>query len=317
MPKIIYDIPPWLMKWIDNGKNIDDLSGVRRERLFMIKTANDILNDYARQGYQLTLRQLYYQFVARDLIPNTERSYKNLGTLISDARMWGLLDWSQLVDRTRNFQAFTHWDGPEQVIHTYANHYTVDRWENCPVRFEVWVEKQALEDVIARACDKYDVGYIACKGYMSQSEMWAASQRIIGYNKNEQEVTILHLGDHDPSGIDMSRDIQERLNVFGADVEVKRITLNMDQINEYRPPPNPAKLTDSRANDYVINYGYDSWELDALEPAVITQLIHDEIEPFLDDEYQNQVEQEEIGQEKLQKVAYNWDDVQEFLTGLD
>ena len=83
---------------------------------------------------------------------------------------------------------------------------------------------------------------------------------------------IIHLGDHDPSGIDMTRDIQERLQMFGADVYVKRVALTMNQIGTYNPPPNPAKITDSRASKYIDEYGNESWELDALEPQVITDL---------------------------------------------
>ena len=98
-------------------------------------------------------------------------------------------------------------------------------------------------------------------------------------------MTILHLGDHDPSGIDMTRDNAERLaDVFGGDVELKRIALNMDQIDEYAPPPNPAKVTDSRFEQYLLMYGAESWELDALEPSVINELIVNEVALLRDDE---------------------------------
>lgn len=89
----------------------------------------------------------------------------------------------------------------------------------------------------------------------------------MGKDHRERRV-ILHLGDHDPSGIDMTRDISDRLELFGADVEVKRIALNWDQIDEFTPPPNPAKLSDSRAGAYIAEYGDESWELDALEPTL-------------------------------------------------
>ena len=96
-------------------------------------------------------------------------------------------------------------------------------------------------------------------------------------NEGKQEAFIIHLGDHDPSGIDMTRDIQERMDLFGADVTVDRIALTWEQIELYNPPTNPTKLTDSRATGYIKEYGYDCWELDALEPRVIEQLIIDTV----------------------------------------
>lgn len=94
--------------------------------------------------------------------------------------------------------------------------------------------------------------------------MWSAAQRFISQDYRDNRV-IIHLGDHDPSGIDMTRDIQERLQMFGADVYVKRVALTMNQIGTYNPPPNPAKITDSRASKYIDEYSNESWELDALE----------------------------------------------------
>lgn len=142
-------------------------------------------------------------------------------------------------------------------------------------------EKDALLDPIERAARAADVPYLACRGYVSLSAMWQASQR---FSEDGRPVVLIHLGDHDPSGIDMTRDIDARLNeVFAeADVTVKRIALNMDQIEQYHPPPNPAKITDSRAAGYIQEFGRESWELDALAPDVIEQLITDEIELWTD-----------------------------------
>lgn len=125
---------------------------------------------------------------------------------------------------------------------------------------------------------------------------------------------IIHLGDHDPSGIDMTRDIQERLWLFGADVEVKRVALTMNQINTYNPPPNPAKITDSRASKYIDQFGDESWELDALEPKIITDLIIDEVTAFRDDGiYQAICDREERGKYELRMIERNYDRAVAFL----
>lgn len=245
------------------------------ETMDVVTQANEIIIDYRAQGFSLTLRQLYYQFVARDLIPNTEASYNRLGHIVNKARMSGMMDWSAIEDRTRSLQGNSHWDSPAQVIESARQSYRIDMWENQPKRVEVWIEKEALSGVIAGVCQRLDVDYFACKGYVSQSEQWRAGVRS---RDASQEKIILHLGDHDPSGIDMTRDNQERLTAFSdGNVTVERIALNMDQIEEYGPPPNPAKMTDSRFREYMYEYGSESWELDALEPRVLTKLISDKV----------------------------------------
>ena len=205
--------------------------------LDIIQQANDIIEEYIDQGFQLTLRQLYYQFVARAIIANKQTEYKRLASIISDARLAGRIDWKAIVDRTRNMQQNSHWDSPSDIINACANSYQIDKWHGQPNRVEVWIEKDALIGVIENVCQRNDVAYFSCRGYTSQSEMWSASQRLIEYETEfGQETYILHLGDHDPSGIDMTRDIQDRLRLFNAETVVNRIALNMDQIKQYNPP---------------------------------------------------------------------------------
>jgi len=280
----------------------------------IIGQATAICQGYARQGYDLTLRQLYYQFVARALIPNTMQSYKRLGSIINKARLAGLLDWDYIVDRTRNLEHNSHWDTPADIMAGAAASYRRDKWEDQPTRVEVWVEKDALSGVVGRVADREDVAWFACRGYVSQSELWAAGQRIYGYLLDDQDVVVLHLGDHDPSGIDMTRDIEDRLRLFvghrASGLEVRRIALNMDQVEQYNPPPNPAKLTDSRVGNYLIQHGDQSWELDALEPTVLAALITDHIGEVRDrDLYDAAEDVEAAHRELLAAASQRWPEV--------
>jgi len=280
--------------------------------LVLIHAANLFIQAYQQQGYSLTLRQLYYRFVAKNILPNTMRDYKNLGNLINDARLAGLIDWEAIEDRTRNLEANTHWEQPQDLVEAISEHYLQDLWAGQEVRMEVWVEKEALVDVVGQIARQLDVPYFACRGYVSQSEMWGASQRLEGYYDDGvcQEVIVLHLGDHDPSGIDMTRDIQERLDLFEARVQVVRIALNGDQIQQYNPPPNPARFTDSRYKQYVRAHGRESWELDALEPSILTALIAQHIQAYRNDAlYKKALNQTKRERTKLRKVAKRWDDV--------
>ncbi len=274
---------------------------------------NQVIQEYQAQGYELTLRQAYYQLVARGYIPNNERSYKNIGNLINDGRLAGLIDWYAITDRTRNLRGNSHWDTPAEVIESAKYSYRLDKWEGQPNYVEVWVEKDALVDVVGQACRPLDVPFFSCRGYTSQSEMWAAAQRFIRRDDREQRI-IIHLGDHDPSGIDMTRDIQERLEMFGADVIVKRVALTMEQIDFYTPPPNPAKLTDSRCWGYIQKFGNESWELDALEPNVITDLITEQVTMYRDDTlYQQVCDQERREKRELQLLCDNYSEAVSFL----
>jgi hypothetical protein len=333
------------------------------EKMAVIRQANVICADYQAQGYDLTLRQLYYQFVARDLIPNKQSEYKRLGAIINDARLGGLLDWDYIVDRTRNVRSMATWGDPSDIISASARQFRIDKWEHQPSRVEVWIEKDALVGVIEGVCNTNQVSFFSCRGYTSQSEVWGAAQRLGEFMKQGQDVIILHLGDHDPSGIDMTRDIRDRLEMFlrtdltntaieehregledafertGTEtakelrerdpeayaefhdkvtatyatygsITVDRIALNMDQIDQYDPPPNPAKITDSRAVSYMAEYGEESWELDALEPTVLGALIQDAIDVAKDhDRWDVDQEQEERHREHLSRVSAHWTEV--------
>lgn len=277
----------------------------QQKSLDLIELVNQVVDEYSAQGYELTLRQVYYQLVARGYIPNNERSYKNVGSLINDGRLAGLIDWHSVTDRTRNLRKESHWDNPADVIASARYSYNLDKWKGQPNYVEVWVEKDALVDIVGQACSPLDTPYFSCRGYTSQSEMWSAAQRFIRQERREKRI-IIHLGDH--SGIDMTRDIQERLEMFGADVYVKRVALTMNQIQTYNPPPNPAKITDSRASKYIDQFGDESWELDALEPKVITDLIKKQVTMYRNDDiYRAVCDKESREKEELKMLERNYD----------
>lgn len=196
------------------------------DRLEIVEAANTIITAYTTQGYRLTLRQLFYRFVSKDLFPaswvdpnngntkNTQENYKKLGDICGDARMAGLMDWNALEDRTRNLDAVSHWETPAEIIRSCYNSFRVDKWTDQPYRLEIHVEKDALEGICIQAAHAQDVPVFSCRGYGSLSSLWETSQRLEGYIRDGQKPVILHLGDHDPSGIDMTRDIRERINHF-------------------------------------------------------------------------------------------------------
>jgi hypothetical protein len=304
----------------------------RAGALDVLEKANAIITDYQAQGYDLTLRQLYYQFVSRGYLANTEQNYKRLGSIMDNARMAGLVDWSAIVDRTRTVKGNQHWSSPEQIIQAVGSSYRTDRWEGQHTRVEVWVEKEALAGIVGQVARELDVNYFACRGYVSSSAMYRAAQRIFWHMDDGANVVVVHLGDHDPSGIDMTRDNGDRLRLMVTEnwrqdtgrstfdmpeFTIRRVALNMDQVRTYDPPPNPAKMTDSRAADYVSWYGGSSWELDALDPTVLADLIRSEVLSHRDEElYARRAAADEEVRADLQRLtAVGWGSVRDFLRG--
>ena len=284
-----------------------------------IEQAREIIEEYEAQGYTLTLRQLYYQFVARDLRENTERSYKNLGTLITNARMAGLISWKAIEDRNRSAHLPYINEDELDILDGLDVLLKMDCWADQDHYVEVWIEKEALGNVIDRPCKSLQVSHMACKGYLSASEAWRAGRRFRNARQEGKTPVLIHLGDHDPSGIDMTRDNKDRLEIFSEDgVDVRRIALNMDQVEQYGPPPNPAKVSDSRAPGYIKEFGPTSWELDALEPSVIDTLITEEIEQFINwDKWKGVKDEQTERRAHLAQLHDNWDEIVQFLNDMD
>ena len=272
--------------------------------LGLVKIINRILEEYREQGYRLTLRQLYYQLVARDIIANKVEEYNSLGNVVSKGRLSGLIDWEMIEDRIRVPTENSHWENPEQILKAASNSYYQSRWENQKNYIEVWCEKDAVSNIIQPICSKWDVLFMANRGYSSQSAMYDGYRRLDDKLADDKDIMVIYLGDHDPSGIDMTNDIKNRLGTFffcDKNVkigEVERIALNMNQVEEYNPPENPAKITDSRYNSYVQIYGISSWELDALEPSVLSKIAEDAIMRFIDLDEFNKVEKVEAKHKK-------------------
>ncbi|OPZ03990.1 MAG: hypothetical protein BWZ09_02101 [Alphaproteobacteria bacterium ADurb.BinA305] len=277
----------------------------RPASLDLIARCAVIIETYAAQGLRLTLRQLYYQLVSANMIPNEEKSYKNLGSLVSDARLAGLLDWDAIEDRVRVPKRPSEWDDLGDIVNAVLHSYRLPRWKDQPEYVELWVEKDALAGVLAPIATEYHVTLMVNRGYSSQSAMYEAGRRFKNAQEEGKGLHLLYLGDHDPSGEDMVRDVADRLAMFGVeDLDVDKLALTMTQIRQYKPPPNPAKVTDSRAKAYIEKHGEHSWEVDALPPNVLAKIIRSALAELVDDEAMGAVKaQEQRDKERLRAAV--------------
>jgi hypothetical protein len=249
---------------------------MKPERLQVVRFINSILADYERQGYTLSVRQVFYQLVSRNVVKNSMKMYNFVQSLVSDGRLCGLIDWAIIEDRGRSTTFVQHYRDPADLLRSEAPRFRINKWERQPNYVEVFVEKAALEGILEPLCMREDVPFTSNRGYTSQTAIYDAAKRYENQYSNGKQCYAIYLGDHDPSGLDMTRDMKERLTLLSnqTPITVRRVALNMPQIHQYSPPPNPAKFSDSRAGKYVAQFGASSWELDALNPntlAGITQ----------------------------------------------
>jgi hypothetical protein len=272
----------------------------------MIDDANAIIAEYQAAGFKLTLRQLYYQFVARDLFANTSKNYSLLSRTMVYARDAGESNWDAMEDRTRSVNSHPAWANPTDFIRREVEFYAEDLWAGQSFRPEVWVEKDALIGVVAAECDRWRVPYFSTRGMVGQLPARDAGLRFADQLGLDLTPVVLHLADHDPTGIAMTKDVERRLRLYaGEPIEVRRIALNMSQVELYRPPPNFAKETDANIGKYRREFGTNEcWELDALAPAVIARLIREEIEDMIDEKlWEAAASKEQRNRKTLSKMA--------------
>lgn len=273
------------------------ISKMRKSTLQFLEMINEIITSYEAQGYTLTLRQLYYQLVSRAIIANNDKQYSKLSRTLTDARMSGLVDWNAIEDRVRIPKRLPHWNHEVDFLDSVIPQFALDKMRGQENLIEVWVEKDALSQVVQRSANKYHLRTLVNRGYGSVSVMYDAYNRFKSYSTAK----ILYIGDHDPSGLDMIRDIRDRIGLMldydtDTDFEVIPVALTMEQIKKYDPPVNPAKLTDTRAADYIANHGVYSWEVDALEPKVLSNLIETEIEKHININMFERMREKEVDQ---------------------
>jgi len=281
----------------------------------LLASCVSIAESYMERGLKLTVRQLYYQLVARTIIGNSQRDYKRVVATLSAARYAGKFPMDWLEDRGRDalagadYRAF-HVSVPaalnaaveqvEEKVPLWA--LRASRWWMQPTVVSVWVEKEALAGVFAEPCEELGVSLFACKGYPSISALHTWVQEMAAVRKAHTDMGmpapqphVVYFGDHDPDGFAIPRaaldkeggGVQGIQAVTGAlfPYSWERAALNMKQVKTYNPPPFHAKLTSSRYEKYVDEHGTtDAWELDALEPAVLQKLIRNRVNARFDTE---------------------------------
>jgi hypothetical protein len=270
------------------------------DRKWILDNGIPIVNKY---DGNLTLRGLHYQLVNLGMINNLKH-YKKVVSAMVKARWDGLLNFYDFVDHDRETIGETEAeitifddkvDEAKKQIGLWMTNYSKNRWENQPFYVEVFIEKKALIGAFSEVCKNNKVALNPCKGYPSLTFLYDASERFKEAVENDKEPVIIYFGDYDPSGEDIPRSIKENLSEMGVDVRVERVALMKEQVLEWKLPPAPAKIGDSR----TVNWdGLGQVELDAVTPEKLNELCQDailrEFDDDLFDELSNEEDEEEV-----------------------
>lgn len=297
----------------------------------ILSTSLEILGEYQRDNLKLTLRQMYYQFVARGLVPSGDVSYKRIGSVLTDARFTGDFPIDGIEDRGREVRPGAYAlndvdidnaiDNAAELVKRFPYFIRKDRWYGQPTHVSVWVEKQALEGIFEKPCEDAGVSWFPCKGYPSVSALWSWIQGVneAAADGYVDKAVVLYFGDHDPDGMEIPksalRSIETLVENYAHSLDnfprvvFKRVALNMDQIEQYNPPPFEAKVTSSRYENYRSQHGEEAWELDALEPRVLQRLISTSIKDYFISDVQREQQQEvnEVREKFVERLLEpNW-----------
>lgn len=240
----------------------------------IIDQAHEILAAYN----PMTVRQVYYQLVSRQIIENSRSRYQAVCDALVDARLEGAISWDWIEDRLRRPRSIPMWSNLADFAFEMRWRYNRDVWATQPQRVELWLEKDALSGVFGGVVGHYGVmlnvgrGYDGWSSIHNAAERWGAGRDII----------VLYFGDHDPSGEDMFRSLRERLAKLNCYPSMLKVALTREDIDRYNLPADFTKATDTRQKAFVAEHGDQAVELDALPTEVLRARIVDEIETRMD-----------------------------------
>jgi hypothetical protein len=250
----------------------------QEKTLRIIETARTVLAAHN----PMTVRQVYYQLVSRQVVENNRNRYQSVSDAIVKARQQGMIPWEWIEDRLRRPREVSMWADLAEFSDVAARGYRRDVWATQPVYVEAWLEKDALSGIFEDTLEPYGVTLNIGRGFDGWSSIRNAAERYAERDEEGLDVTVLYFGDFDPSGEDMVRSLRDRLAYFDSRPEIIKCALTMKDIERYELPPDFAKKTDSRAAKFIAKHGDVSVELDALPADVLISRLVEEIEKRMD-----------------------------------
>lgn len=250
--------------------------------------------------HPMTVRQVHYALVSRQLTENTPAAYNRLIRVLVVARQEGAVPWQWIEDRLRRPRYVSMWDNLGDFAETAVNAYRRNVWATQPGYVEVWLEKDALSGIFEGVLRPYGVTLNVGRGYDGWSSIYEAAHRFL----DQDGGTILYFGDFDPSGQDMPRSLGERLAFFEARPEIVVVSLTADDVQRYSLPPDFTKTGDTRRAAFVAKYGDKAVELDALPVDALRGRLEGEIAARMDLDALEQTRNLETSERKQIRAAF-------------
>lgn len=259
-----------------------------------------------------SIRSVCYHLFVAGLIPNMSVKYTSM---VSKQLVWareqGHLPWEHVVDETREAERIATWDNPKEIIEAAVRQYRKDYWATQPEWIEVWSEKGTIRGTLAPVLNKYGVTFRVMHGYGSATSVHGIAEETA---ESDKGLTVLYVGDWDPSGMNMSEvDLPRRMERYNGDADIVRVALNDDDVAPGTDLPSfesKSKSNDPRYKWFLQNYGRRCWELDALSPVVLRERVEAEILARLDMEAWNHaVEVEAAETESMSSILSNWQSI--------
>jgi len=258
-----------------------------------------------------TVRAVCYRLFVLKATPDmSTNSTKKVSRVLTDARKDGTIPWEWIVDETRSLERVAQWGDPADFARTVKRSYRRDLWAQQPQRVEIWSEKGTMRGTLGPVLDAYGVGFRVMHGFGSTTVMKDIADAT---RAAASPLRVFYIGDWDPSGMCMSeRDIPERLDDYGANVEMSRLALTAADLQ--RPElattsfPATDKKTDSRYRWFVDRVGHRCWEVDALSPVVIRDRVEAAIVGMITDgdAWDRYQQTESVELASLQDVLARW-----------
>jgi hypothetical protein len=226
----------------------------------------------------MTVRQVFYQLVSRGVIAKTEGEYKQtVVRLLTIMRRAGNLPFGWIADNTRWMRKPRTYSSLEGMLALTAQTYRRALWDDQDTYVEIWLEKDALAGVVYEETGSWDVPLMVTRGYPSLSYLYEAAEAIAECGKPAH---LFYFGDWDPSGVDITRAVEQGIREFAPNAEIvfERVAVTQRQVDELGLPTRPTKQTDSRSK----NFTGESVEVDAIPLQVLRGLVRECIEKHID-----------------------------------
>ncbi len=275
--------------------------GKHQASLELIDAAWEALEEIQPASVRACCYRLFVGGLIRDM---SKRSTQRVSTQLTWAREHDHIPWEWIVDETREVEAVTTWNDPQEIINACRRSYRRDYWKDQLSRVEVWSEKGTVRGTLKPVLDRYAVPFRVMHGFGSATAVHQAAR-----DSDNSHVIVLYVGDYDPSGMYMSEvDLPDRLERYDGNILIRRIALDRTDTATLPGFDLADKRSDARHDWYARNYGARCWELDAMPPPDLRRRVEEQIIAEISDldawELSQKAEAAEI--ETLRIVSDNW-----------